>query len=303
MTCGKELGTGVVGLCPDCQRASLRSQTTAPHTLPDENTDQPPKTTGFSSIGLEQNIEPAGLWVRLLAYCIDAQIACLVASLVLLVFGGLPAVSSSLAESLTRLFTLPASQATLSAICLLILPWFASFLASVAFYWLYFIGFESSPLRATPAKFLLQMFVLTAEGQRVGIVRSAFRNLSKLLFLLPLIALALLLLLSKGSNRADVGAGILLSGSVSILVLIGTYLRIAFSLEKQGLHDLISGCFVMRKQEPDQRRTYIALLLCVVIVLLHASRSPARTFKIPISAQQLHELAGVSPAPTPSPLF
>jgi uncharacterized RDD family membrane protein YckC len=84
----------------------------------------------------------------------------------------------------------------------------------VAFVWLYFALAESSPLRATPGKFVIGLKVTTREGRRVSFLRATLRHFAKILSVLPL------------------GFG---------------YLLIAFTPKKQGLHDMIAGCLVVRR--------------------------------------------------------
>jgi len=84
----------------------------------------------------------------------------------------------------------------------------------VAFVWLYFALAESSAFRATPGKLVIGLKVTTHEGRRVSFLRATLRHFAKILSVLP---------------------------------LCFGYLLIAFTPKKQGLHDMIAGCLVVRR--------------------------------------------------------
>jgi len=87
-------------------------------------------------------------------------------------------------------------------------------LAGIILPWLYYAGMESSEHQATLGKLALNIKVTDMAGQRIGFLRATVRHFSKIL-----------------------------SG---MLFLIG-YIMIAFSVRKQGLHDLIAGCLMVNR--------------------------------------------------------
>ena len=79
--------------------------------------------------------------------------------------------------------------------------------------WIYSAAFESSKRQATPGKMLLGIKVTDLEGNRVTFLRATGRYFGKY---------------------------------ISSILLIG-FLMIAFSKKKQGLHDHMAGCLVIKK--------------------------------------------------------
>jgi uncharacterized RDD family membrane protein YckC len=86
---------------------------------------------------------------------------------------------------------------------------------SIALGWLYFAGAEACPrLQATPGKWLLRMQLVDRLGGRTALWRTTLRFLLK-----PLSAAALML----------------------------GFLMVAVNRRKRSLHDLLSGCYVVRR--------------------------------------------------------
>jgi uncharacterized RDD family membrane protein YckC len=81
--------------------------------------------------------------------------------------------------------------------------------------WLYYAGLESSAWQGTIGKRIMRLLVTDAYGRRIGFGRATGRHFGKLL-----------------------------SG---LVVFVG-YLMIAFTEQKQGLHDLMAGTLVVRQQ-------------------------------------------------------
>ena len=84
--------------------------------------------------------------------------------------------------------------------------------------WIYVAGMESSPLQGSIGKLALGLRVTDLEGRRISFGRATLRHWSKLL-----------------SGPFTLGLG---------------YLMIAFVQKKQGLHDRIAGCLVVRRGKP-----------------------------------------------------
>jgi uncharacterized RDD family membrane protein YckC len=87
-------------------------------------------------------------------------------------------------------------------------------LVVTALWIVYFAAFESSARQATPGKMALGIVVTGATGQRIGFGQAAARNAAKMLS--------------------------------SAILLIG-YLMAAFTSRKQALHDMLTGCLVIRR--------------------------------------------------------
>ena len=89
----------------------------------------------------------------------------------------------------------------------------------VLFIWLglwivYFAAFESSGRQATPGKMALGVVVTDDAGQRIGFGRAAARTAAKY---------------------------------VSAMILWIGFLMAAFTARKQALHDMMTGCLVLRR--------------------------------------------------------
>jgi uncharacterized RDD family membrane protein YckC len=81
--------------------------------------------------------------------------------------------------------------------------------------WLYFAGFESSALQATPGKMWLGIRVIDTQGQRITFGRATGRYFAKILSALPLYV------------------GFMMAG---------------FTERRQAAHDFIASCLVVREQ-------------------------------------------------------
>lgn len=80
--------------------------------------------------------------------------------------------------------------------------------------WLYYAFFESSSLQATPGKLALGLSVTDINGRRLGFGRATGRHFGKIL------------------SGIFIGFGYFMAG---------------FTKEKQGLHDILAGCYVLKK--------------------------------------------------------
>lgn len=80
--------------------------------------------------------------------------------------------------------------------------------------WLYAAGMESSPRQATLGKLALGLRVTDLEGDPVGFWRATGRHFGKIL---------------------------------SAVLLCFGFAMVAFTERKQGLHDILSGCLVLRR--------------------------------------------------------
>ena len=80
--------------------------------------------------------------------------------------------------------------------------------------WVYFAGFESSPLMATPGKWLLGIYVTDEENNRVSFGKATGRHWAKII------------------SGALLGIG---------------YIMVGFTDYAQAMHDKMAGCLVYRK--------------------------------------------------------
>lgn len=85
---------------------------------------------------------------------------------------------------------------------------------SIVGWWLYFSFFESSSWQATPGKRALGLFVTDLQGRRISFGRATARCFGKIL---------------------------------SALILYIGFFMIGFTERKQGLHDMLADCLVLRR--------------------------------------------------------
>jgi uncharacterized RDD family membrane protein YckC len=82
--------------------------------------------------------------------------------------------------------------------------------------WLYSAMFESSPWQATPGKRAMDLYVTDLKGRRLGFAQASGRFFGKI---------------------------------ISAMILGVGFIMIAFTERKQGLHDLLAGCLVVRRRD------------------------------------------------------
>jgi uncharacterized RDD family membrane protein YckC len=91
---------------------------------------------------------------------------------------------------------------------------FSEKLAAIIFFWLYFSIMESSELQGTIGKLALKIKVTDINGERIGFGKATGRHFSKIL------------------SAVLLGIGFFMAG---------------FTERKQGLHDIIASCLVVRR--------------------------------------------------------
>jgi uncharacterized RDD family membrane protein YckC len=129
--------------------------------------------------------------------------------LIYLVFAGLLIVAES--EAMARMVFDPASNSVQVVVGL----WStAGMVLPWLLGWLYFAGLEASRQQATPGKRLLGLRVADLSGRRASIIRTTFRNALK-----------------------PVSAAFLMIG----------FLMAGITARKQALHDMLSGCLILRR--------------------------------------------------------
>ncbi|NHN86562.1 RDD family protein [Acetobacter musti] len=78
------------------------------------------------------------------------------------------------------------------------------------------VAFEASAMRGTPGKWVLGLQVCDLNGQRISLLRSLARNLVKIFVSFPFLCVGVIM--------------------------------VAFTARKQGLHDMVAGTLVLRRQ-------------------------------------------------------
>lgn len=174
-------------------------------------------------------IEYAGFWLRLLALFLDAIMLGIVDRFVqqplLKLFGIYPPSPVSVEKQLDIIDMIEEGKLISVAEILQKLfdiP-FSHILSIVVFSsvmrWLYYVLFEISAWQATPGKYVLNVRVADSEGNKLNFVRASLRHFCKY---------------------------------ISDLTLLLGYIMAGFTSRKQALHDMISGCAVIKKNVPQQ---------------------------------------------------
>lgn len=89
---------------------------------------------------------------------------------------------------------------------------------SVIITWLYYAIMESSAKKATFGKLLLRLQVTDLNGDRISFMRATGRYFGKI---------------------------------ISGMILLIGYFMVLFTDRKQGLHDMMAGCLVLKKLKPE----------------------------------------------------
>lgn len=131
--------------------------------------------------------------------------------------------------------------------------------------WVYYALWESSTYQATPGKMALGLVVTDLEGNRISISRATGRFFAQ---------------------------------TLSVLTLGIGYIMIAFMQKKQGLHNLVAGCLVVRRSAPGKKMA-IALIIGVFLsgvffylMFPHQLAMKEAAKKEPPKSQQVPSAAG-----------
>ena len=100
--------------------------------------------------------------------------------------------------------------------------------------WLYFAGMESSAKQATLGKLAAGLVVTDLQEERITFLRATCRNLAKIL---------------------------------SILILLIGFVMVAFTKRKQGLHDKLTSCLVIKRNKSRLFRVFLLIFLFWVLVI------------------------------------
>ena len=101
------------------------------------------------------------------------------------------------------------------------------------FLWLYLAGMESSSKQATLGKMALGLQVTDLEGNRITFLRATGRMMAKLL---------------------------------SVMTLMIGYLMAAFTEKKQGLHDIVADCLVIKRKESSTLKIVLIAVLSAALL-------------------------------------
>ena len=100
-------------------------------------------------------------------------------------------------------------------------------------FWLYVAGMESSSKQATLGKMALGLQVTDIEGNRTSFLRATGRNMAKIL---------------------------------SVMTLMIGYLMAAFTEKKQGLHDIVADCLVIKRKESSILKIFLIAVLSAALL-------------------------------------
>ena len=181
----------------------------------------PPPPTHWGQSASNVPVQFAGFWRRFFAYILDAIIISAASWLVIMIFGTDTFVTFPSEAEMQRAmdagnFLAAMPQTTPASIVL-----------GVVLTWGYYALLESSKLQATLGKMALGMRVTNAANQPISFAQATLR--SSFMW-----APGLLAFVDQG-----------LQVTIAVLAAI-SYVSVAFSARKQGLHDRIAGTFVVR---------------------------------------------------------
>jgi uncharacterized RDD family membrane protein YckC len=107
-------------------------------------------------------------------------------------------------------------------------------------YWSYHAGMECSERQATLGKRALGIWVTDLQGRRISLATATVRNsvdwVPSVLFVVDVVF---------GWDRMFGGMG--LFGFLSLAIALVSCAMVGSTLQKQGWHDMVAGCLVMRK--------------------------------------------------------
>jgi len=101
--------------------------------------------------------------------------------------------------------------------------------------WLYHAGMEASAWQATIGKRWLRIAVTSYDGDRAGFVRASARHFLKAVVSLPVTLLFQFTTISTGIGLP-----------LWLLAVLPAFLPVLFTKKKQGLHDLLARCVVVK---------------------------------------------------------
>ena len=231
---------------------------------------------------------PGGFWMRFWAWLFDATVLGVVLVgldyIVQMAFGfGVISFALSLAERglfgshLGAMFgTFLLIGATFARRAGLIL---VSWILSQLIGWLYYTIFEVGPMHGTPGKLLFGLQVLGKNDAPISFVRSTARHFFKFAGLVPFLFFAVLTLgmaVDMDSRQVNEVPKIVKSLFIASIFLTPFFFFIFYSMagwtkKRRALHDILSGCYVVKAKELSALRvlgTILGVLVTILIALL-----------------------------------
>jgi uncharacterized RDD family membrane protein YckC len=174
--------------------------------------------------------------------------------------------------------------------------------------WIYFAGMESSSIQATLGKKVLGIIVTTTKDNKISFGRATARHFAKSIFALVWIAAVFIgaMAQSTGGNQSPYWGVAALVGIIGLLILVIGYLMVAFTPEKQALHDIISKCLVVNgsiRSGAIPWKLLIGLTVAAIVagrILLHAPDDKPVPPPEPTPSPSITESPLSSPTPTPT---
>lgn len=232
-----------------------------------------------------QPSRPGGFWLRFWAWLFDAtvlgSIIFIMDFLVRLAFGlGMIDCVFSLAQrGVTEIIALP------MILVVFVLGWLASILVawilSQLIGWMYYALFETASTRGTPGKLLFGLQVLGKDGTRVSFGRATARHFFKFAAVIPLVILVVArIIIAFSAPARDVTKMIseemlpwftVLPFLVTPFFFFIFYGMAGWTKQKRALHDILSGCYVVRAKELSALRVLgniIGVLMTILVAFL-----------------------------------
>ena len=149
-----------------------------------------------------------GFWLRAVSSLLDRVI---LSSIFLLVTTVRPVLFLILPDSIFQNVPPATMQEFLKSVPR---PTPAGFFVFLLLMWIYYAAFEASSWQATPGKKLLRLYVTDLSGRPITFARASFHNVGRM---------------------------------ISEMTFWVGYISAGFNEKKQALHDIISGCVVLRR--------------------------------------------------------
>jgi len=257
--CGIDVGD-IARLCDRCesvQRAAVQQQQTSSDAQVDHQ-------------HLNVQFDPAGFWLRFFAMLIDVTIVGVLNWLLfdLLLAGlfewSLKGQVENLSQQLSGGTQDPSTLIQTMLMGLLIqLAGFLllTFVAQLLIGLIYYPAFESSKLQGTPGKLAFGLLVTDGRSQPVSFQRAMVRHASRILCIITL------------------GAG---------------YLMVGFTARKQGLHDLLADCLVLKNLQISTGQRVFAAIGAVIVAILWVGIFPNLVGKNKPSANRVSRVSSSS---------
>jgi len=166
-----------------------------------------------------------GFWKRFIAFYIDLLIIILAVLVIHMPFSTIDAIGNNG-------YKIPGFNLSILFYFMMILSCFISLL--------YYGIIESSPKQATFGKQAMKMIVVDKQYRRISFWRAVVRHS---IFIIPYTISSIILLTSTLSPLAHI------IGCLIFWTVVFSVLAIIWTKRKQGIHDLIAGCLVIKRDQ------------------------------------------------------